>query len=167
MDKNIFLIGFMGAGKSAIGKKIASNFNMEFIDMDDYIVNSENRSIDSIFSEYGEEKFREIENLTLQKLIRKQNAVISTGGGIIENIGNRKILLENLTIYIYSPFNDIWNRISNDSKRPLVKKGYEYIKNLYEKREAIYRETGITIDTSKLSVTKSADKIINFIENSK
>ncbi|MFZ9848005.1 MAG: shikimate kinase [Flavobacteriales bacterium] len=79
--KKIFLIGFMGSGKTTLGKKIASHLHLEFIDMDDYIEQKEGRSISSIFEKEGEAHFRALEQEALNELLSKENVVVSTGGG--------------------------------------------------------------------------------------
>lgn len=79
--KKIFLIGFMGSGKTTLGKKIASHLHLEFIDMDDYIELREGRSISSIFEKEGEEYFRVLEHEALKELLGKENVLVSAGGG--------------------------------------------------------------------------------------
>ena len=89
---NVILIGFMGSGKSSVGRVLANKLERKFIDMDDEIELGEEQTINEIFSEYGEDHFREVETSYLEKLLTKKNKVISTGGGVILKEENIAIL---------------------------------------------------------------------------
>ena len=139
---NIVLIGFMGCGKTTFGKWIANNYNMEFIDTDDYIESKENRKISDIFASDGEEFFRSLETSTIDKLSKSvSNAVISVGGGLPVRECNRAILKQlGKVIYLEPSINELEKRLKNDTKRPLLAGGNvrQKIESLMSARENIY-----------------------------
>ena len=137
--KNVILIGFMGSGKTTIGKIISDKKNMRFIDMDLEIEKMENKKINQIFSENGEKYFREKESSLLKQLCSLKNSVISTGGGIIENEFNIEILKKQpYVIWLDANEDTIENNVKNEiEKRPKLKEGDNLklsIKNLLNKR---------------------------------
>ena len=88
----IILIGFMGAGKTSVGERLAKKLQFDFLDMDYKIEEVENKQITEIFEQYGESYFRELENKVINEYIQNENIVISTGGGIITTKENIEIL---------------------------------------------------------------------------
>ena len=97
----IFIVGFMGCGKSTLGKKLAYNIEYDFIDLDIYIQEQEGKSIKEIFVENGEDYFRKLERACLKKVINNKKTVISVGGGTPCYFDNIQLMNENgLTIYI-------------------------------------------------------------------
>ena len=110
-----FLIGFMGSGKSYIGKKICEKINLSHIDLDDYIAKHEHKSISNIFFEDGEMYFREIEKQYLSKIINKDNFLLSTGGGTPIYNNNLDLMnIHGLTIYLRYSHNTLYNRLKNN-----------------------------------------------------
>ncbi len=138
MKKNIYLIGFMGAGKTILGEKIALKLNLPFYDLDYEIEKYTKTTIPNIFKQYGERYFRKVESEIL--LSNNFDGIISCGGGIVENIENRDFLKNQITVWIKVPWEIIWKRIK-ESDRPLVKR-YDYtaLKKLFYKREKFYKE---------------------------
>ena len=113
---NIALVGMMGCGKTTIGKLIAKDLNFSFIDTDKLIVEKENRSINKIFEENGEEYFREIETSILIKTLNNDNQIISTGGGIIKKDENIKLLKEkSIVIYLKADDKTLYERVKNNN----------------------------------------------------
>ena len=157
----------MGAGKTSIGKKLASIFNLEFYDLDDFIEEQTHSSIPFIFNLIGEKGFREIENLILKKfLAEKDSFVLATGGGTPVFFDNMHLLKANgLTIYIKHSPSTIFHRLTNSKKRrPLImNKTHEELKNFIEKsiqeRENFYKKSHLTIDGFNLSAKKLATEI--------
>ncbi len=136
----IFLIGFMGAGKTYYGKKLSSQKKLPFYDIDDEIEKKLNLSIPKIFQKYGEAHFRKIESEIL--LSWNKNGIIATGGGIIEKKENRLFLQkkENKTIWLNPSWEILIKRIKS-SARPLAGKlTKKELFKLYRKRELLYRE---------------------------
>ena len=110
----------MGAGKTTVGIELAKKLSYKLIDTDQSIENDQSRKIKDIFSEDGEPFFRNLETLKLKELINEENAIISTGGGIILKDENRSILNDLFTIYLKADFENIFNRIKQDTSRPLL-----------------------------------------------
>jgi shikimate kinase len=127
----------MGSGKSTIGKKLADEIELGFIDTDDRIEALHSIEIKDIFKNEGEDRFREYEELMLTEIISKEEpAVISLGGGTLLSEANlKKVLSSGTLIYIKSAPTEIWNRIKHSTRRPLLRKdGEEWTKEMYLKR---------------------------------
>jgi shikimate dehydrogenase len=142
---NIILTGYMGSGKSAVGKKISVLYGMDFIDTDEYIVEKEGMSINEIFERFGEDTFRKMETEALRELsVKCYNTVIATGGGIVLRKENVNILkVTGKIYYLMASPEEIYNRIQYDTTRPLLKSGSsdevkEKIKTMMEQRRAYY-----------------------------
>lgn len=139
--KTICLIGMMGAGKTSVAKLLATHRNLSFLDIDSIIEKNEKTSISEIFEHKGEKYFRKLEQQTIFDNFLEENAVISLGGGAFENEKTRKFLLENSTvIYLKTSPITIYNRIKNDTSRPLLnnKMNIENIEEIIKKREGNY-----------------------------
>lgn len=116
----LYLIGMMGSGKTTLGKALADKLNYQFIDMDVYIENEVKMSINEIFSIHGEAWFREYEKKVLNDFFKMDNLVIATGGGVIKNKENKK-LMDGKCIYLSVPLKELEDRLQNDNSRPLLK----------------------------------------------
>lgn len=116
----LYLIGMMGSGKTTLGKALADKLNYQFIDMDVYIENEVKMSINEIFSIHGEAWFRECEKKVLNDFFKMDNLVIATGGGVIKNKENKK-LMDGKCIYLSVPLKELEDRLQNDNTRPLLK----------------------------------------------
>ena len=146
----IFLLGFMGSGKSHSGRHLAEKFEMSFIDLDDYIEAKEGRTIREIFEKEGEDYFRKIEKECLHEMKEKEMTIISTGGGTPCFFDNIKWMNENgITVFLETSVEIIANRLSDEmQKRPLLKDfSKEELKNFIEKklaeRNPFYHQTQI------------------------
>ncbi len=147
---NIVLIGFMGTGKTTVGKVLAEKLEMDFIDIDSLISERLGKTISQFFHENGEVAFREIEKAVVEEVSNLSNTIISCGGGVVlheENITNLR--KNGKTILLMANEETIYNRIKTDQSRPLLKNGMgiEKIKELLQYRRELY--------------TKSADVIVN------
>ena len=120
--KRVYLVGFMGSGKSAIGKRLGTLMNLPFYDMDTEIADRTGMTIPQIFETYGEEGFRTMETEFLRDF-HDEYCIIATGGGVVMREENRRIMRRTgLVFYLNSTFRDIWRRISTDSNRPIVQR---------------------------------------------
>ena len=144
----IFLIGFMGCGKTTLGKKLAKDLNYNFIDLDTYIEKRTNKTITEIFDNKGEKKFRIVERESLIEVCKKDNIVIATGGGtpcFFDNM--QEILVSGKAIYLKMKIKDLLERLKTEkSQRPLIKnksaKELEnFIRNKLSKREYFYKKS--------------------------
>ncbi|MFW6021897.1 MAG: shikimate kinase [Halanaerobiaceae bacterium] len=161
----ISLIGFMGTGKSSVGKYLAKKLDFLFIDTDSEIELEMGITIADIFQEYGEEYFREIEEKVLENILQSvDNAVLSTGGGIVLSSKNRAILREkSLPIVLQASVDEIYNRVKDDYQRPLldVPEPKEVIEKLLNQRKDCYNSFKIKIYTNDKSIEEISDLIIN------
>ena len=149
----LYIIGFMGSGKTTTGKRIASLLNWSFVDLDKKIEEHSGYKIPEIFSLYGEDHFRIVEAEVLRSLLTDINTVISTGGGAPCYAGNMEFMLQTgLTIYLKLTPGQLMSRLNNSSeKRPLIKnlKGenlLKYIEDKLKSREKWYERSEIIID---------------------
>tara|TARA_B100001248_G_scaffold19835_2_gene13117 strand:- start:6073 stop:6573 length:501 start_codon:yes stop_codon:yes gene_type:complete len=161
--KSIFLVGFMGAGKTTVGIELAKKLSYKLIDTDQSIENDQSRKIKNIFSEDGEPFFRNLETLKLKELINEENAIISTGGGIVLKDENRSILNDLFTIYLKADFENIFNRIKQDTSRPLLLTDdpYNTAKDIFKSRQSIYESFKVHVCTDNMSPQQVVDEIIN------
>lgn len=160
----IVLIGFMGAGKTTVGELLSRKMQLPFMDLDKAIVEKENMSIPEIFEKFGEAYFRKMEHDILKTYINK-NIIIATGGGIIENPNNMKILQKNkLNIWVDANIDTVYNRIVGDNNRPNAQnKSFEEIKKLYNSRISRYNEIAYIKVYNEIDVTLSVQEIHNQI----
>ena len=141
MAKSVVLCGFMGCGKSTIGKQLARFTGYTLIDMDAYIEKKAGMRIPEIFDTYGEDYFRDLEYETAKELADTPNAIIATGGGVLTFARNVEVFSQNTTIlFLDIPFSMCYNRIKN-SNRPLVKKNTkQQLLKLYNQRRILYKK---------------------------
>ena len=134
--KKVYLIGYMGCGKSAIGKRLSFATKMPYYDMDTEIVKKMGLTIPQIFEKYGEECFREMETEFL-RTFRDEYCIIATGGGVAMRKENREIMRKTgLVFFLNAPFRDIWRRIATDRNRPIVQRSTRAdLEKLFNKRE--------------------------------
>ena len=152
----LYLIGFMGVGKTTIGKQLALQYNIRFIDTDKEIEIITNNSILNIFQSYGENHFRKLETETLKANVK--NNIVACGGGLpVYNNKMNFIKKTGVSIYLKASEDEIFNRLSKDSNnRPLVKNKSDkdirsFIKETLNEREQFYSMADYTIDTSNKS----------------
>ena len=165
--KTIFLTGFMGTGKSTVGKILASKLECVFVDLDSCIVESEGCSIDEIFSKKGEEYFREIEREHLLCLLGKKSQVVSTGGGVVISPQNRlEMRRSGVVINLVAEPEILLKRLKEENERPLLKgaKCLEMIQKMISEREKWYADADIRIDTSGKNVEDVVREIMVYLE---
>ena len=152
--KNIFIIGSMGSGKTSIGKILAKNNHLSFLDTDHEIIRSCGYSIPDIFEKFGEEHFRNLETEQLRKMDAIENHIISTGGGIVLKDDNKK-LMKSLGLIIFLDINisSQMDRVKNRKNRPLLndKNLKDNLLSLKKIRDPIYKKisNSIFINISK------------------
>jgi len=148
-----YLVGFMGAGKTTYGRKLAQKLEYKFIDLDKFIEDKYRFTITSIFNFFGEEVFRQIEKQALLEVSEEDNVVIATGGGTPCFEDNMNLMNEfGISIYLYLNENQLFSRLINaKKKRPLIKdKNSEelikFITNKLQEREVFYKKSKIIVD---------------------
>ena len=138
---NIFLIGFMGVGKSTIAKILAKELQMELVEMDETIEAESGMSINAIFEQYGEQHFRNLESALVEHIAQKGGAVVSCGGGAVLREQNVQRMKESGEIIFLSATPEtIYERVKHSTKRPLLNgnMNVEYIASLMERRRVAY-----------------------------
>lgn len=171
LKKHIFLTGFMGSGKSTIGKKLATRLQVKFVDTDDRIEASYDVEIKKIFRDHGESRFREYEESILDEIIEKEKpAIISLGGGTLLSQKNlTKVLSTGVLIYIKSSPIEIWNRIKHSTRRPLLRKeGEEWTREMYleriaqlmKEREQGYNQAHLLLDRDGKEVDEIVEELL-------
>jgi len=167
--KRIFLVGFMGSGKSTLGKRLKTEMDWEFIDLDDYFEERFHTTIKEYFSDEGETAFRRAEQQMLLEVINKERLIIATGGGTPCYFDNMELMNANgLSIYIKLPVDTLVGRLSGPKQlRPLVsgKSGEEltlFISQKLAEREPYYSKAKIIADGDVLGV----DGFLRIIEAS-
>ena len=167
----IFLIGPMGSGKSTIGKLLSKEISLKLYDTDKMIETSLKKNINEIFNDHGEIFFRQKEHETLIDTKNIDSGIISTGGGIIENIENRNFLSEERHVFfLNSSVERQYERTKKSQKRPLlnISDPKRVLSELYEKRISFYRMvSNQELDMNKLHEKEVIDEIIKKISNEK
>lgn len=164
--KNIVLVGFMGTGKSVVGKHIAKQLNMRFISTDDVIEEREKRPIAEIFEKSGEPYFRKVERQVVKEASELENAVIAAGGGVMLNEENVLNLKKKGTIACLNATPEIiYERTKKYKSRPLlnVDNPILKIKGLLEYRKPFYAKADYQIDTSNKTVQEVVKEVIALV----
>ena len=159
--RNLILIGFMGTGKSSVGKMLAEMMNYTFVDTDSYIESKAGSSIPELFASSGEEVFRQLEQEAIHEILQGNGQVVSTGGGCVLRESNRAVMLAGGQVIALTADADcIIARVSQDPNRPLLQGNVEErVHTLLEQRKDAYRFADLTIDTTDLTV----DTIVGII----
>lgn len=166
MEKNIVLTGFMGAGKSTVGRRLANALKRNIVDTDDMIEADTGMEISEIFANHGEDYFRDIEEKVVAKASSLKNHIIVTGGGVVLREKNIQNLRRNgVIIYLHASPEAIYERVKNQSHRPLlqVKDPLGKIRELLEFRAPFYANNDHVIDTSNLTVEEVVDEVLNYL----
>lgn len=166
MEKNVVLVGYMGTGKSSVGKYLAQRLNRQFIELDEEIVKKAGKSIPEIFAQDGEPVFRQIEAQVVAEWSQGENLVISTGGGAVINPKNvENLRKKGILIGLTARPEVILVRVEKDHNRPLlaVEDRLGKIKEMLEQRAPFYQLADYTIDGSELTLREVGEHIIGFL----
>jgi len=161
---NIALIGFMGTGKSSVGRLVADTLHYTFLATDDVLVARAGRSIADIFAQEGEAVFRERERRLVEEIARRTRTIISTGGGLPVDPANMASLKTHaLVVCLWASAEKIWERGRNQSHRPLLNEPdpLAKIRSLLAEREPFYREADVLVNTEMRSIKEVAHQVIH------
>jgi shikimate kinase len=160
----IYIVGFMGSGKTTVGERLAEELGWSFVDIDDDIVKAEGRSIVDIFDTGGEPAFREIETSCIRKRVRSIQSgrpmVIAVGGGAFEQEVNFQLLTENgITIWLDCPLDRIKERLKDSTDRPLARDP-KHFESLFVKRQSTYKKADYRIEIESNDPAKAVTRIL-------
>ena len=171
INKPIVMIGLMGAGKSRIGKDLATKLGLPFVDVDDEIVKAAGCSISDIFELYGEKAFRDVEERVMSRLLNSKMQVIATGGGAFMNANIRKAISRyGISIWLKAELNVLVERTSKRRGRPLLENGdpATTLKRLIDERYPLYGEADIVVDAQDVpidaTVNATADALAAYFD---
>jgi shikimate kinase len=160
---NIVLTGFMGTGKSAVGRHLAAELHVPFVDVDSAIAKKAGQSINDLFATQGEEVFRKLETEVLGDLAKLEKTVISTGGGALLEPRNRDVLQKNgILVCLTAKVGTVLERLKDDMTRPLLsgENLEQRVERLMNERQSIYDLCPIQVDTSGKTIAQVAEEII-------
>ena len=167
MKTNIALIGFMGTGKSAVGKALAQKLHKELVEIDDIVAIKAGKTIPDIFRQDGEVRFREMEIEAVRQVTTKKNVVIACGGGVVLNsINIHRLKKESVIVCLTASLPVILKRIPGKTRPLLPVKGrQQFVKNILAYRRPLYKKAAdITVNTSNLDINGVVDKIIKLLK---
>lgn len=166
--KNIALVGFMGTGKTVIGRRLADSLGIDYLDLDEFIEKKEGMQIADIFQQKGEGYFRSVEKNIVAEVSAQASKVIACGGGVVLNEENIKNLKKNGVLICLSARPEvILERTKTFTHRPLlnVASSKERIEELLKLRQPYYAKADYTIDTSELAPEEVVHKILEWIKD--
>jgi len=167
LTKTLVLVGLMGAGKSAIGRRLAARLGRRFIDADQEIETAAGCSIEDIFDSYGESAFRDVERRVVARLIDEPVHVLSTGGGAFIDQETRALVKEKgVSLWLRADLELMLSRTGRRNNRPLLKNGdpREILISLMDERYPIYAEADLTVDSQDGPPDVTVDRAIDVLE---
>lgn len=164
LSKSIVLVGLMGCGKSALGKRLAKRLEVPFVDIDRHIEQEEKCTVTEMFAKHGEAYFRNAEHAALKYYMQqKEPYIIATGGGVFVAERNRSLIQQYaISLWIKVAYDVLLDRVSQKNTRPLLEQGNkaEILKTLMDERYPIYEKADITVETSNRPHDQMVDKLI-------
>lgn len=166
LPKPLVLIGMMGAGKSSVGRLLATRLDIPFVDSDQEIEAAANMSVAEIFKQLGEPAFRDGERKVIARLLENGPQVLSTGGGAFMNDSTRELIKEKaLSLWLKADFDVLFERVSRTNNRPLLQKGdpAEILRNLLKLREPIYAQADLTLISDRRPLDITVQRILDLL----
>jgi shikimate kinase len=160
----VYLIGFMGAGKSTVARALARRLDWQLEDIDARIEQHEHLDIATIFRQHGEPYFRALERQQLIDLLSCRGVVVATGGGTVLDPSNREVMLrDGVVIWLDAPFATLVGRVPLDGRRPLAADRTE-MERLYNQRLMSYQQAHLRLDSGRSSIEELVDQIVEWLE---
>ncbi len=166
--RNIILVGFMGAGKSSVGRELARLTGLRLVDLDRLIIDRQGRPIKEIFAEEGEESFRGYETEALRSLADSDGLVVATGGGVVGRPGNWELMCRmGPVVYLRASWPVLRSRITGCRERPLAAadRGEDQVEGLLRQRLPLYEQADLIVDTDRKTIPEIAEEIRLEIKN--
>ncbi len=161
---NLALIGFMGTGKTSVGRLVADQLHFEYLDTDEVIQSETGRTVTEIFATDGEPAFRALEEKVVKDLAVRTKTVIATGGGLPLNPNNLASLkTHSLVVCLWSSPEKIWERVRHQNHRPLLqdKNPQEKIRELLAARGPFYKKADVLLNTDLRSIREVAQQVVH------
>lgn len=162
LDRSVVLVGLMGAGKTAVGRRLAKRLSLPFADADHEIEQAAGCAIKDIFAVWGEPAFRDCERRVIQRLLGQTPMVLSTGGGAFIDPQTRALVLErSITVWLRANLEVLLSRTARRNTRPLLNEGdpRRILTELMAKRYPVYAQAHIVVDTTDWSVDTTTDRV--------
>lgn len=165
MSGHVYLIGFMGSGKSTVGAILSERLGLPLIDMDERVQRESGMTIAEIFALDGERRFRQLESAVLTAAAAESPSVVACGGGVVlDPINRRRLCATGIVVYLHTTPEETRRRISDVASRPLLAQGTEGVAELFVVREALYEEIAdITVETVGAAPEDVAEQIVEAI----
>ncbi len=163
-DACVFLVGFMGAGKSSVGRVMASLIGFDFLDLDEVIESRAGKTVRAIFAEQGETSFRQMEREAIIACSTRKRTVVALGGGAYVSEENRAIIRRiGKSVWLDCPLEICLKRTAGDESRPLLK-GEMEMKRLYESRLPFYSQADFAVTTADESIEETARRVVEILD---
>lgn len=162
--KTIVLVGMMGAGKTAVGRRLAAAFGLPFIDADEEIEAAAGCSISDIFALHGEAEFRNGERRVIERLLKQPVSILATGGGAFMDERIRAAIKASaVSIWLKADLETLWNRVRRRSHRPLLntENPKETLEKLMKTRYPVYAKADLTVESSDAPLDETVDRVIS------
>ncbi len=161
----IYLVGFMGAGKTTLARALARRLDWQAVDVDEAIEQRERMSVAEIFARRGEPYFRAVERAVLFEHLRPRHLVVATGGGTFVDPGNRAaIMADGVTIWLDVPFDRVVARVPSDGRRPLAADRSAF-ERLYDHRRAAYQLAHLRLDAGRAGVEQLVEQALDWLQS--
>jgi shikimate kinase len=163
LPRTVALVGLMGAGKSAIGRRLAHRLGLPFVDADDEIERAAGCSISEFFERYGEIEFRNGERRVIARLLDGEPHVLSTGGGAYVDPATRALMREKaLTVWLRADLDVLFDRVKKRTHRPLLREGNprEVLGRLMDQRYPIYAEADLVVESTAQPADRTTEQVI-------
>lgn len=171
MDKNIIFVGFMGTGKTTVGRRVSGKLNMDFYDTDEYIKRCENMSVADVLTKKGKKYFEGAQRFAVQNIFENKNALIATGGSTLNDEKCRDIILKNgITVWLRAKPETIYENLKNshNKRAELSGKSLEEIIEILAEYSKFYQLSDIVVDVDENTgrdIDAVVDKVVNEIKN--
>lgn len=167
LPRTVALVGLMGAGKSAIGRRLAQRLGLPFVDADDEIEHAAGCTIGEFFEKYGEAEFRAGERRVIARLLDEPPRVLSTGGGAYMDAETRALMrVKAVTVWLRADLDVLYDRVRRRGHRPLLRQGdpKEILGKLMTQRYPIYAEADIVVDSTAQPADRTTEQVIEALQ---